>query len=823
MRKLFTIFLITVALSATAQRPPVETETSARSGRIRGQIIDSDTQQPMEYANIAIYNLRDSSLVTGGITNDKGQFDISGLGFGAYFAEANFIGYEKTSLPVIRIIPATQTVDVGKVVLNPSTIRMEGIDVVAERQRIEYQIDKKVVNVRQDINAAGGTAVDVLENTPSVEVDIDGNVLLRGSSSFTVLIDGRPSVLSGNDALRQIPASAIENIEIITNPSAKYDPDGQAGIINIVMRKNILAGFNGIINAMVGTRDKYRSDLTMNYRTKKSNLFFGADWNEDNSYGKFFSDRENFGGDTSLFIISDGSRDFRRNGFNIRAGVDLFLTDNATLTLSGTGGQFGNERNGGSNLREYTVPASVNKYMINNNLSGREGNVFNTNINFQQKFNTEGTHKLDALFYFSRRNADDSEEQDEYFTDQSYKSNLGFIDRLRSTETEVSNEFRLKIDYVKPVNGKGKIEAGLQSTLDREEEDFKFENYNPTTSSWNNNQMFTNALTFRRDIHAGYFTWSGSLKKLQYMTGLRGEYTFREIDHEKVENPYTINRFDLFPTGHVSLQAAKSTQLMASFSRRINRPSGGDLDPFPTYMNQYTIRIGNPALKPEYSMSYQMSVMQRFGTSFISGELFYRTTNNLISRIQELREDGIIYMTTDNVNRDFSMGTEVMGNFNVTKWLLLNTSLSVFNYRIDGELNGRSIDRESTNYSLRMNGNVRLSADSRIQLTAFYRGPSVQPQGESSSMFFSNISYRHEFLDKKLSATLSVRDVFGTSRFEGKTFAENFTNNFRFERESQVVQLTLSYRINNYRAERNNGNGNGDMGGGNQGRMDMEF
>jgi hypothetical protein len=275
MRNLFTIILLLASLMTFAQPAPVENNTAMLSGRVRGIIVDSGTQQPMEYANIAIYNMRDSSLVTGGITNQNGQFDISGLGFGVYYAEANFIGYEKVSLPEIRIIPSSQVVDIGKLTLSASTFEMAGIDVVADRQRIEYQIDKKVINVSQDINAAGGTAVDVLENTPSVEVDIDGNVSLRGSTNFTVLIDGRPSVLSGTDALRQLPASVIDNIEIITNPSAKYDPDGMAGIINIVMKKNILAGFNGIVNAMVGTGDKYRTDLTLNYRTKKANLFLG--------------------------------------------------------------------------------------------------------------------------------------------------------------------------------------------------------------------------------------------------------------------------------------------------------------------------------------------------------------------------------------------------------------------------------------------------------------------------------------------------------------------------------------------------------------------
>ena len=820
MRSLITTIFLLAALILTAQPAPVENESSLRSGRVRGIIIDSNTQQPMEYANIAIYNKRDSSLVTGGITNQNGQFDISGLGFGVYYAEANFIGYEKVSLPEIRIIPANQTVDIGKLPLNASSIEMAGIDVVADRQRIEYQIDKKVINVSQDINATGGTAVDVLENTPSVEVDIDGNVSLRGSSNFTVLIDGRPSVLSGTDALRQLPASVIDNIEIITNPSAKYDPDGMAGIINIVMKKNILAGFNGIVNAMVGTGDKYRTDLTLNYRTKKSNLFFGADWNEDNSTGKFFSERETFRNDTSLFLVADGSREFRRNGFNIRGGADLFLTEMSTLTISGTIGAFGNERTGGSNLQEFTRPAFTNKYMINNNISDRSGNLFNTNINFQQKFNKQGTHKLDALFYFSRRFADDSEYQDEILTDATFNSNLGVLDRIRSEETDLSKNYRLKIDYVKPTAKGGKIEAGLQSTFDREEEEFVFDNFDISTSQWIVNPLFSSTLNFRRDVHAGYLTWAGKIDQMQLMAGLRGEYTFREIDHAKVDKPYTLNRFDLFPTGHVSLQATKTTQLMASYSRRINRPSGGDLDPFPNYMNQYTIRIGNPELKPEYTSSYQASVMQRFGTSFISGELFYRSTNNLISRIQELR-DGIVYMTSTNVNRDFSMGTEIMGNFNLAKWFLLNTSLSVFNYRLEGELNGQSIDRESTNYSLRMNATFSIADNSRLQLTGFYRGPSVSPQGEMSSMFFTNMSYRQEMLKKKLTATLSIRDIFGTGRFEGTTTTPDLKNYFRFERESQVVQLTLSYRINNFRQERTNGNnGMNDAGGG---RMDMEF
>jgi len=286
MKNLLILLLLILSAVGTvfSQVPPAVNaggmSNLTKNGKIKGKIIDAESKTPMEYANVAIYNKRDSKLVSGGIADGAGVFEISELPFGAYYVEANFIGFEKTTIDNIKIIPNSTTVDMGTIELAASSKEIGTVDVVAERNRIEYKIDKKVINVSQDINAAGGTAVTVLENTPSVEVDIDGNVSLRGSSSFTVLIDGRPSILSGSDALKQIPSSAIENIEIITNPSVKYDPDGMAGIINIVMKKNILAGFNGILNVNAGTGKKYGTDLTLNYKTKKYNLFFGANWNE---------------------------------------------------------------------------------------------------------------------------------------------------------------------------------------------------------------------------------------------------------------------------------------------------------------------------------------------------------------------------------------------------------------------------------------------------------------------------------------------------------------------------------------------------------------
>ena len=296
------IILLSTSVTAFSQMtPPMGNPGAAnamKNGKIKGKIIDADTKEAMEYANVVVYSQQDSKLVTGGITAANGSFEIENLAYGNYYVVANFIGFVAQTIKDLKINPNSSSIDLGTLELATDRTKVGEVEVVAERNRVEYKIDKKVINVTNDINAAGGSAVTVLENTPSVEVDIDGNVSLRGSSNFTVLIDGRPSVLAGSDALKQIPSAAIQNIEIITNPSVKYDPDGMAGIINVVMKKNVLSGINGIVNVNVGTGKKYGTDLLVNYKTKKYNVLFGANWNDNTDYGKMNSTRETYSGDT---------------------------------------------------------------------------------------------------------------------------------------------------------------------------------------------------------------------------------------------------------------------------------------------------------------------------------------------------------------------------------------------------------------------------------------------------------------------------------------------------------------------------------------------
>ena len=788
-----------------------------KAGIIRGVILDSATGQPMEYANVAIYNKSDSALITGGITNANGEFEIRGMNYGDYFLEAKFIGFEKKEVANVSLDKQNHLFDSGEIKLRPSSLSIGSVDVVADKAAVEYKLDKKVVNVSQVISAAGGSAANVLENTPSVQVDIEGNVTLRGSGNFTVLIDGRPSVLSGSDALRQIPASALENIEIITNPSAKYEPDGSAGIINLVMKKNSMNGFSGIVNGTIGTGDKYRGDFLLNYRTEKFNYFLGADWRDETNYGSMASSRETYLGDTTKYLTIGGDRNYIRGGQNFKGGFDFYLSDKTTFTLSGELGKSKNNRSGEELIHEYTIPQSTDIYSVNNEISARENDFYSGTLNFQHKFEKEG-HKIEANAFYSGQTGFDSDEENEMLTDENYNPSGTYLARVQSSEEEDEKELRLKADYTLPISDVSKFEAGYQGRMEREKESTTFKEFDPETGDWITSDFFSSAIDFKRDIHAIYTTYSNKLGGLEFMGGLRGEFTDRKITSSANDSTAALNRFDLFPTLHLSYEIGEKNEIMSSYSRRINRPGGWDLNPVPSYFNRYTIRLGNPEIEPEFTDSYEVGFMRKFGRSYLSLEAFSRITNNKIERIESLGDDGILYLYPENVGKDYSTGLEIMGNGELAKWLTINASVSMFHYRIKGEIDEEQFDRESTNWSGRMNTTIKFAPDSRMQIQGFYRGASVSAQGESKASFYTTLAFKQDFLKKKLSATLSLQDPLGTAKYERESVTDSFKNWFEWKREPRVLMLTLSYKINNFKSdERGNGSGGGgnmDMGGG---------
>ncbi len=550
----------------------------------------------------------------------------------------------------------------------------------------------------------------------------------------------------------------------------------------------------------------------LNYRTEKFNYFIGADWRDETNYGSMASSRETYLGDTTKYLSIGGDRNFIRGGQNFKGGFDYYLSDKTIFTLSGEVGKSKNNRSGEELIYEYTIPKSTDIYSVNNEISASENDVFSGTFNFQHKFKKDG-HKIEANAFYSGRSGFDGDKENEMLTDENYNPSGTYLAQVKSNEEEDEKYLRLKADYTLPISDVSKLEAGFQSRMEREKESASFEAFDPASGTWIISDFFSSSIDFKNDIHAIYSTYSNKLGGLEFMAGLRGELTDREIKSSGAGSTNALKLFDLFPTLHLSYDIGEKNEIMASYSRRINRPGGWDLNPVPTYFNRYTVRVGNPALEPEYTDSFDLGYMLKFGRSYLSLEAFSRITKNKIDRIESLGGDGILYLKSENLGKDYSTGLELMGNIEFTKWLTVNTSVSGFNYRLKGEIDGKAFDSESTNWSGRMNTTIKFSDNSRMQIQGFYRGSSVSAQGESKASFHTTLALKQDFLKKKLTATLSVQDLLGTAKFERESVTGDFKNWFQWKREPQVVMLTLSYKINNFKSDEkgNNSGGGGNM------------
>ena len=726
-----------------------------------------------------------------------------------YYLDASFVGYKKTRLTKILITPQKKDVDIGTLTIEPASTSLDAVEVVANRPQIEYKIDKKVVTVDQNIVAAGGTAVDALENTPSVQVDIEGNVELRGSSNFTVLIDGRPSVLKGSEALQQLPASTIQSIEIITNPSAKYDPEGSAGIINVIMKKQKQSGISGVANASVSSNLSYSGDILINMRKNKLNYFLSGNYNIRRFGISGYSNREIYNLDTTFYQIADSKGDFNRDRKSVKAGVEYTIDSKNSLSLSGSLNDFSFGRSSDSKSHYYHVPASAeDMYFLQDNLFNINRKSFELASDYLLKLNDNG-HQLAASITWQDERSNELNSLDQDTVGSNYLP-IGLTPyHERTKEKDTETELRAKLDYSLPISEKSKFDAGYQADFESSSGDSRFSRtvLNPNeyieVDSLHDNIDFSNA------IHALYATYSNGLGKiLDFQAGLRLEYNDRLTVQNITGERFEYTKWDLFPSLHLSKQFKHNFQLQASYSRRVDRPRGWELDPFKTYTDQYNIRMGNPQLEPEYTNSYELNAQKTIGkVGFVSLELFSRQSNNVIERYPEVDSaTGITTHTFHNISTSSASGSELMVNLPFTRWWNLNMSISGFNHQITDSEGVTEINKNIFTWNSRFNSTFRFKTGTQLQLTGFYRAPDITSQGNRKGFFFTNVGLRQEFFKRSLIASLQVRDMLGMAKFEFNTSGPGYSQHIKRQRESQIVTLSLSYKINNYRqkARRNN-------------------
>ncbi len=776
-------------------------------GSIKGIVYDIKDGEPLPYASISLYRRRDSTRVDGAIASEDGHFLIEKVSFGRFYLEVKFLGYEKKMIPRILILPENYEINVGEIHLYEAAQHLEAIEVTAERSPVEYKIDRKVIHIDGDLHTHGESVSRALENTPSITVDIDGNVQLRGSTNFTVLIDGKPSPLDGSDALRQIPASAVKNVEIITSPSAKFDPDGLAGIINVITKKNALDGFSGIINASVGTNDKYRGDLLMNYKTNDISFYLGRDFNDINREGTL--DRMMISGlsDTTRYITSNGEGVHVNNGNTLKGGITYNLNRRNSLSLEGNFGHKGRSRSITDNFHEYTVPFNNNSYYISDSQDEHNADYYNLTLSYTRLFNKEDNHNLRSYLYYESRSGKSGNSQERLTTDAGWNNTDEVTSHIYTRETHNPDKWRFQVDYTQPLFKNGKLETGYQVRYTKKHNGYEFNEWDFDNDSWIDNPEYSNKLDFKRNIQALYAVIGNEWDKFSLQAGLRTEYTYRIIEHQLSEVPARIDRIDLFPGVHFSRKIGNKDQVLASYSRRINRPKGFVLNPFPNYMDQNNMRIGNPELEPEYVDSYEVSYQKGIGkSSFISLEGYYRMAKNKITRIVNVNEDGLRTHTMDNLNKEGSIGAELTFNYRVKKWFGFNLGSNYYNYTLEGSIADSDVAASSNNFDARLNTNFRFTPTTRFQLQGFYQGPSVSAQGHRDAFFMTSAAISQELFDKKMTATLRIRDIFGTGSFRFVNEGSRFYDEFDFRRESQVVVLSVSYRINNFKRQNRNRN-----------------
>lgn len=795
-------------------------------GKIKGVILDNRAGLPVEFATIALYKLKDSSLVTGVVAGVKGDFLLAELAFGRYFMKINFIGYKQLIIDTISIRPRSPEIDLGKVRIRTNTELLGEVEVTSEKVTLELGIDKKIFNVEKSIVSEGGSVTDVLQSIPSVSVDIDGNISMRGSGNVTVLVDGKPSGITGSSRaaiLQQIPASSIESIELITNPSAKYDPDGMSGIINIITKKNKLSGFNGSISVGAGTGDKYNAAANISYRNSKLNVYANYGFRSNNRTGSGFSYRQNIFPDTTYLLNSESSQFSKNISHNVKGGVDFYLNDKNTIgasVLYNTGNESSSQVSDYSERDKKNVLSGA---YVRDEISEDLPVSMDYNLNFRKTFTRPKQEIIiDATYSAASNN------ENENYTERNYQ--LKYEPKndsplKQNTSTKGKNDITtIQLDYIHPFKNQMKWEIGAKSIMRNIASDFNSESYSYGLSDFTADTSLNNNFKYSEKIYAAYSILSGSIKKFGYQLGLRAELANTLSYLVTTEEKYSNDYFNLFPSVHFSRKFKKEQEAQLSYSRRINRPNTRSLNPFRDFGDPYNIRYGNPYLKPEFINSYELSYAKYWQKAMLTATAYYRQTNGIIQRIKTVGDSTVSITTFVNLNSSISYGFELIAKNDLTKWWNTTISASVFETRIDGENVDADLQNNNFSHIFKLLSNMHIWKNMDIQFTANYNGPTATAQGEVKSVFTMDFGIKKEIF-KNASLGFNITDLTNARKMAFEASGENFYQTMERKRESRIATLTFTYRFGKIsetgKKGRQNKNGGGNEFEGGGGDMGM--
>lgn len=800
MKKLFLLLIFTTSLYSSTLLPGGE-KIDTKKGIIKAVIMDGKNNIPVEYANVTVHKSSDSTFITGSASGKNGELLIPNIPEGTYYVKVSFIGYDKTIIPNIAITPDKKEISLGVVKINPTEIAMDAVSVVGEKPTEEYHLDKRVINVSKDNAAAGGTALDVLQNHPSVQVDQNGNVTLRGSSNFTVLVNGRPGVLQGADALRQIPANTIDNIELITNPSSKYDAEGAAGIVNIVTKVSAYDNMSGVLNGGIGSRSKYNSDVTINYKSGKWGLTGNGDYRLFNNTNEQDYDRFTPVASDMLYQRAEINQRFRRENYSAKVGIDYAFSPVTGISFTNSIGRVSFNGTFVLNGQDRQSSASnTTKYTTNQQLSEVTAQYYQSILFFNHQFNP----KVDEITFeavYSNVSQPNLQTAREYLTDLNHENWSLNPATIQNNNDTKRNDGRFKLNYSYKFNDKSKFEAGIQANLAYRNFDYLFRRYDWSTNQWSVDPIYTNKFDFRNNIYAAFATYSNSLEVLglDYQLGLRAEQTDRLLNQITLDKEYSYNQIHLFPSLNLLKKIDPLQQLQMSYSRRINRPFEGSLNPFPNYSDSYALVMGNPELKPELVNSFELNYQNTISGVFVSAQTYYRSTVNTIQQVAFIGSDGRLNLSFGNIAETYSIGSELSAGISLAQWFRIDPSVNLYKTHLMGNLQNESYEQNGFVWSSRLRSTIHFSPGTRFQVMLFYSAKQKTLQGEIDPVVNLTLSLRQEFFEKKLIVTATAQNLFNTGQFKLFSKAGGGTDMYFSARpEAPVFNITLSYNFNNF-------------------------
>lgn len=770
-------------------------EHNAPVGTIYGKLVDAEAGKPVEYASVSLLRPADSTVVTGMLSKGNGDFSFEHLAPARYLLKVNFIGFT-TVYKNVTLTTRQNQVDVGNIKLSANIKSLAGVEVVGEKPTYTMAIDKKVFNVDKNLATTGGTATDVLKQVPSVNVDIDGNVTVRRGSP-TIFVDGRPSTLT----LDQIPADAIASIEVITNPSAKYDAEGVSGILNIVLKKNRKAGINGNVNAGASTLGGVNAGLDLNLRQEKFNFFVTYNIRTRKAWMNTHLFRKNILPDTITYLdqYQDGDQ-FRRFQFG-RAGFDWFLDNRNTVTISQgiVAGKF--ENNNDQTLYDLDASGKRIRYgtgIDNNNHAFRN---YTTQLGYKHTF-AEAGRELTADFNFNRANGDDGTD----YSIQYYNMEQQPITDPRQPELRFgrgggnTTYITGQVDYTDPITATSKLEAGLRTTARRFNNEMNTQGLDYSTGHFAPDSALSNKYHYQEQVNAAYANYSGTIRNFGYQAGLRAEQSFYSGTMQSAkESSYKINYpVSLFPSVYLSQKLKGEHELQLNYSRRIRRPWFRDLLPNLDYNAQSASR-GNPGLRPEFTNSFELSYLKTFAEKHnVMASVYYRNTNNAITDFYtdttltlNDQEQKVVLSYPVNAATRKALGAEFTVRNQITSWWDITTNLNLAQTKVNAGNLGSNLNNSGFTWFGKINSNTKLPANFFLQITGNYESKEILPQGEAAAEYQVDLALKKEFLkNKALSVTVALNDIFNQDR------DLNFTRTSLSEQERYRKRASRELRVN---------------------------